>query len=241
MKFGRISPAKFEKKSSIIADQIVEMVRSGKVAVGAKLPSERVIAGQMGVSRPSVREAICALQIAGIVQSQPGDGNYVCIDVVNEDLKIRAMGILEETDSPLEILQARKAAEVGVVRLAIEAATDADILYLKKTWNSIYELVLKDGFEPYLEHGRDFHAAIANVTKNRVIERIMSELLDATSQPLWIKMRREFIDEDPNRAWKLVELHNGLLKAITDRDCTKATLLLEEHFDMLLKEMYDRE
>jgi GntR family transcriptional repressor for pyruvate dehydrogenase complex len=158
---------------------------------------------------------------------------------VNEDLKTKAMGILEETDSPLEILQARKAVEIGVVRLAIDLATDDDILTIRETWDSKYEQGLKGDYNQYIEHGKDFHFAIARATKNRIIEQIMAELLDATNQPLWIKMRRAFHDEDPERTKKLLEMHNDLVKAIMERDSAKATLLLEEHFDMLLNEIYD--
>jgi DNA-binding GntR family transcriptional regulator len=131
--------------------------------------------------------------------------------------------------------------EIGVVRLAIDLATDDDILAIKATWDNKYEEGLKGNYDQYIEHGKDFHLAIARATKNRVIEKMMYELLDATNQPLWIKMRREFHEEDPERTKKLLELHNDLAKALTARDSAKATLLLEEHFDMLLKEIYDLE
>ena len=81
----------------------------------------------MGVSRPSLREAISALQIVGILESRPGDGTYVSIPVATEELMHRAVKVLEECDSPFENMQARKALEIGAARLAIEVATDTDL------------------------------------------------------------------------------------------------------------------
>ncbi len=77
MEFRRLDQTRFRSKSSIIADQILQMIRCGELNAGEKLPPERIIAEQLGVSRPSVREAISALQIVGILETRPGDGTYV--------------------------------------------------------------------------------------------------------------------------------------------------------------------
>ncbi|MBU0652918.1 MAG: GntR family transcriptional regulator [Proteobacteria bacterium] len=87
MNFEKVIQTKFKKKSSFIADQILRMINSGGYTAGSKLPSERIITEQMGVSRPSLREAISALQIVGILESRPGDGTYVCFPSATEDLK----------------------------------------------------------------------------------------------------------------------------------------------------------
>jgi DNA-binding FadR family transcriptional regulator len=77
MSFDKLPTYRFQKRSSIIAEQIVNKIRSGEYPQGSRLPPERAIAEQMGVGRPSVREAISALQIAGLLESRPGDGTYV--------------------------------------------------------------------------------------------------------------------------------------------------------------------
>ncbi|EKD34792.1 MAG: hypothetical protein ACD_75C02183G0001, partial [uncultured bacterium] len=77
MTFEKLIQTRYKKKSSFIADQILRMINSGLYKAGSRLPSERTITEQMGVSRPSLREAISALQIVGILESRPGDGTYV--------------------------------------------------------------------------------------------------------------------------------------------------------------------
>ncbi len=117
MTFEKVTQARFKKKSSFIADQILLMINSGRYKAGSKLPSERIITEQMGVSRPSLREAISALQIVGILESRPGDGTYVCGPAATEDLVRQALDVLEECDSPYENMQARKALEIGAAQL----------------------------------------------------------------------------------------------------------------------------
>jgi len=116
MTFEKLTQTRFKKKSSFIADQILRLINSGRYKVGTKLPSERIITEQMGVSRPSLREAISALQIVGILETRPGDGTYVSAPAATEDLMRQALTVLEEHDSPFENMQARKAMEIGAAQ-----------------------------------------------------------------------------------------------------------------------------
>lgn len=238
MAFKKVSYSQFHKRSSIIAEQIVEKIRNGEYRIGSKLPPERVIAEKAGVSRPSVREAISALQIAGIIQSRPGDGTYVCASFDSNDLMLQAIKVLEQSDSPLEMLQARKAMEIGVARLAITQASDADIHKIQHIWKKKYEKGRRGEYAEYLKYAKGFHLAIARATKNGIIEKIMDNLLDATQQPLWINIRRKFYEEESSRIEEVLEVHNKIVEAIEKRNTEKAIAALEQHFDMLIKQVY---
>lgn len=238
MPFERITQVKFKKKSSIIADQILQKIKSGEYKVGDKLPSERVLSEQMGVSRPSLREAISALQIVGILESRPGDGSYVSTPSTTEDPSIQALTVLEQSDSPFEVLQARRAVEIGVALLAIETATDEDIEKIKRKWDAKYEKGRKGDYQAYIKYGKEFHLAIARATKNRLIEAVMEKLLDATHQPLWVSMRRAYYEADPARIEQMLEIHNNIVKAIQERDSEKVILALEKDFEMVLEQLY---
>ena len=96
MKFQKLPQPQYRKRSSIIADFIVDQIRGNEYHAGMKLPSERTIAEQMGVSRPSVREAISALQIVGILDSRPGDGTYVSDRIGFEDLSHQTMRVFQD-------------------------------------------------------------------------------------------------------------------------------------------------
>jgi GntR family transcriptional repressor for pyruvate dehydrogenase complex len=238
MTFEKLTQGRFKKKSSFIADQILRMIDSGRFTAGSKLPSERTITEQMGVSRPSLREAISALQIVGILESRPGDGTYVSNPKATEELMRRAVTVLEECDSPFENMQARKALEIGAVRLAIAVATDADLAALKAAWDEKCQRGRQGDLEEYLRYGKEFHLAIVRCTKNRTIEAIMEKLLDMTIQPLWVNMRRDYFLKDPSRIELMLEIHDRIMRAITDRDMDRAIRELEIHYDMQIEQIY---
>ena len=81
MPFQEVGQAK--KKATYVAEQIIDAIKQGAYQIGDKLPSERDIAKQMKVSRNSVREALSALQILGVIESRPGTGTYIRNSVKN--------------------------------------------------------------------------------------------------------------------------------------------------------------
>jgi GntR family transcriptional regulator, transcriptional repressor for pyruvate dehydrogenase complex len=238
MNFEKLTQTRFKKKSSFIADQILRMINAGRYTSGSKLPSERAITEQMGVSRPSLREAISALQIVGILESRPGDGTYVSAPVATEDLMRRAVTVLEECDSPFENMLARKALEIGSVRLAIKVATDADLDALKTAWEEKCLRGRRGDLEEYLRYGKEFHLVIARATKNRIIEGIMEKLLDMTIQPLWINMRRNYFLKDSSRIELMLDIHDRIMQAIVARDADRTVRELEMHYDVQIEQIY---
>lgn len=238
MTFEKLTQIRFKKKSSFIADQILRMIDTGHYKAGSKLPSERAITEQMGVSRPSLREAISALQIVGILESRPGDGTYVSNPAATEELMRRAVTVLEESDSPFENMQARKALEIGAARIAITVATDAELNTLKAVWDEKCLRGRQGDLEEYLRYGKEFHLVIARATRNRTIEAIMEKLLDMTIQPLWINMRRDYFLKDPSRIELMLDIHDRIMRAIIDRDMDRATHELEIHYDLQIEQIY---
>ena len=240
MTFEKVTSSGFKKKSSCIADQLLRMINAGAYRPGSRLPSERVITEQMGVSRPSLREAISALQIVGVLESRPGDGTYVCSPLVPEDHRRLALHVLEACDSPFENMQARKALEIGAVRLAIQVATDADLGTLREAWEEKCARGRGGDLEAYLRYGKEFHLAIARATRNRLIETIMEKLLNMTVQPLWINMRREYFSKDIKRIDLMLDIHSRILAAIIDRDPDRAARELEIHYDIQIEQIYEQ-
>ena len=240
MTFEKLTQTRFKKKSSFIADQILGMINTGHYKAGSKLPSERAITEQMGVSRPSLREAISALQIVGILESRPGDGTYVATPVATEDLMRRAVTVLEECDSPFENMLARKALEIGSARLVVKVATNADLDTLRRAWEEKCLRGRQGNLEEYLRYGKEFHLAIARATKNRIIEGIMEKLLDMTIQPLWINMRRNYFLKDHSRIELMLDIHDRIVQAICSRDADRAMHELETHYDMQIDQIYEQ-
>jgi GntR family transcriptional repressor for pyruvate dehydrogenase complex len=238
--FEKIMPqTKFKSKGAIIAEQILLKIKSGEYPRGSRIPAERLIAEQIGVSRPSVREAISALHIVGIIERHPGDGNYVSADLVLGDLSFKATNILEESDSPYEILQARKVVETGSIHLAVREATDRDIDKITSVWEEKYKIGRAGDYRAYTQLGKKLHLAIAEATQNRIIISIVDRLLNITGQPLWQSMRRIYYEKDPGRIDQMLAIHDRIVSAIQERDSQEAILALEVDFDTVIEQLYN--
>lgn len=237
--FDKITRVKFKSKSSIIAEQILQLIRTGQYPAGSKLPPERIIAEQMGVSRPSVREAISALQIVGALETRPGDGTYISRPLVNDQLSLHVQTILEQSDSPYEIIQARKAIESGVIRQAVKMANEADIQGIREAWHHKHEKGLKGDYDAYTKQGKDFHLSIAHATGNNLIVAIMDRLLSVTNQPLWRSMRCRYYEQHPKQLEPMMDVHKKIVAAFEERNTEKAIQALEEDLDTVLEQLYN--
>jgi len=239
MQFQKLPQAQYQKRSSIIADDIFRRIHRNELKAGMKLPSERIIAEQLGVSRPSVREAISALQIVGVLESRPGDGTYICKHIGFKDLCQKAVQVLENCDSPLELLHARKALEIGATRLVIKVATQSEIQFIQNAWQRKFEAGSKGNYDGYLEQAYEFHMAIGRATGNSLIVRMTENLLQATQQPLWLNMRRTYYASDANRIKEMLDVHDRIVKAIQARETGPAIEAIEAHFDILIQRTYN--
>lgn len=237
--FGKMPFAKYKSKGAIIAEQILKKIESGEYPAGRKLPAERLISEQMGVSRPSAREAISALQIIGIIESRPGDGNYVAELLDFGGLSFQLKNIFDESDSPYEILQARRVFETGAVRLAIEEATDEDIQNITDIWNQKHKLGRAGDYKGYTRMGNELHLSIARASKNRIVISVIERLLDITDQPLWPRMRELYLEKNPAQVEQTINIHSRLIKAVQERNSYEAILVIEEHFNLLIEQLYN--
>jgi GntR family transcriptional repressor for pyruvate dehydrogenase complex len=238
MDFKEIERAKFKKKSSLIAEQIIEQIQRGYLTTGQKLPSERELAGKMKVSRPSVREALSALQIVEILESRPGDGIYVTERGGSEVTIRNAMNLLEEADSPYENIQLRKVFEIGCIYLAIKNATPEDIDLLKDAWQEHDYFAKNYLYKEFILSSNKFHMSIARATHNKSIINFMNTLIRMVENPLWLGMRIRYFEDAPERIHSRIKLHSDLVNAIEFRNVEAAMDLMEKHFDGLIEQQY---
>ncbi len=236
MAFEKIAPGTFQNRSSLIAKIIVEKIQAGEYKVGSKLPPERVLAEQMGVGRPAIREAICALQIVDIVESRPGDGTYVQnTEWANPSTLQRessALSLLEEGDNPFEALEARRTVEADTVRRASERRDQQDLEKIKLTLDRIVAAVRDKEIDDLLEADCEFHEAIAVAAKNTLLERILKSLMKVMEQELWTKIKKQFLaSNSKDHLSETVKSHEEIFEAIKNQDGQRAAKIMERHFD----------
>lgn len=174
-----VKPVETRRLYQTIADQINTLIRHGSFPAGARLPPERELAQQLGVSRPSLREALIALEIRGQVEIRMGSGVYVCNG--GTEAPLTSMG-----ESPTELMQARAAIEGCVIVLACTRLTPDGMARLQKSVESMRELIAA-GRSP-LEPDRQFHMTLAEIAGNSVLTRLIGELFDGRNDPIAAKV-----------------------------------------------------
>jgi DNA-binding FadR family transcriptional regulator len=146
-----------------VVDRLAEQIISGKLPVGAKLPSETEMMRGMGVSRTVVREAVAALRARGLVITRQGAGAFVDRDAGRQPYAIDPEG-LGSLDSVLDILELRMAVESEAAAIASERATAAQIKAIGEA-HRVFSRALTNG-ERAIKEDFAFHQAIALATQN---------------------------------------------------------------------------
>ena len=201
-----------------IADQLRGLVERGEYEVGARLPPERDLALQLGVSRPSVREALIALEVEGLVEVRMGSGIYV---LPPERARAREVS----AEGPLETIRARQLIESALAAHAATAMTKAQIAGLRNAMALMQEEA--DGGHPPTRGDRLFHLRIAEACENSVLERVVGELFDERMNPLFAQLGSHF---ETARSWAAaIAEHQAVIAAIAQRSPDAARAAMAAH------------
>jgi GntR family transcriptional repressor for pyruvate dehydrogenase complex len=208
-----------------IVEQVRDLIKEGRLKPGDKLPPEQVLAEKFGTSRPSVREALSALEILGITESRGGKGNFIK-DNLNFPLYEQKFRELEEEESPFELLEARKVLETEIVGLAAKKATEEEIATIQGFLNKMKDAMTN--IPEIMEFDREFHINIAKAAHNSLLFSMMNYLTDLLKEKLWINLKEKSWSI-PGRPQKYFEEHNEILKAIKNKDSKGARNRMYDH------------
>ena len=220
-----IKPIKTQKIYEQIVDQIGQLVIEGHLKPGDRLPSERELVERFQVSRSSIREAVSALELMGLIEVRSGEGMY--IRQVNSESVVAPLAwmLFIEKDSTLELYEARRVLEVHAAGLAAERALEDEVVEIKRC----LELMRKDIQLSRTGEEADhrFHYAIAQATHNKILIRLMNTIADTMRVAL--KTSREKLYEDEHNPQRLYKEHFAIYEAIKRRDVEKARHFMMEH------------
>jgi GntR family transcriptional repressor for pyruvate dehydrogenase complex len=203
-----------------IAEQIRTFIDKGNYTAGARLPPERDLAQQLGVSRPSVREALIALEIEGSVEVRMGAGVYVCNAAQRKPQSLASMG-----ESPIELMQARAAIEGTIVLQACARATPEALLALRQILDNMLSAMAQN--RSPLAFDRQFHQTIAAMTGNSVLERLVGELFDERHSPIAARLSAH---SESGQSWATaLQEHETILRALENRDVLAAQNAMRMH------------
>lgn len=211
-----------------IADQIRGLVDAGEVAPGQQLPSERDLAEQLGVSRPTVREALIALEVAGVVEVRVGVGAFVRRDTARSV-------VLPSTDhSPLEIMEARMLIEPHVAALAAGNADEASIAVMQGILDQMRSETGEGRWSR--ESDQALHLAIVEQCGNQTLRELMLSLWKGRAEELDAQFHQHLASITSLRKRILAD-HEKIVQSIATNDEAAARKAMTSHLKYVQRAM----
>lgn len=204
-----------------IVEQIESTINAGDYPPGSRLPPERELAENFNVSRPTIREAIIALEVRGKVEVKTGSGVYVLKSVNQEDKNIDAF----------EVTQARALVEGEVAALAATTINEEE---LKRLYQTLVDMKEANNVE---KADKEFHNIIANSTRNNA--------MIVTVENLWaLRTSSNTAAKDYNSVCstdneQTIAEHNAIYQALKCGDAAKARNAMHKHFNRLINALFD--
>ena len=204
-----------------VARRIENLVSSGEVGAGDKLPSERDLAEMLQVSRPSIREAMIALEVSGVIEVRTGSGIYVA-----DQSRRLSSRVADEGIGPFEILEMRLLIEPETCALAAERISDDQLEQLRKIYN---EMGRTNGTSEAEAFDSQFHNLIAEAAENTAIARTVSWLWVLRDQSeLSRGFHRLIIKEG---VYPVLDEHTAIFNALKNRNPDEARKAMREHLE----------
>ncbi len=214
--------ARTPRLSDVVSERLLAAIREAHLPPGAKLPSERELGDQFGVSRTVIREAVRDLAARGILEVRSGSGATVArVDSSNVSdaiaLFLRRKGLLD----PSKIHEVRQTIELQTVRLAAQRGTDEHIAEIRRVHEHLNE-VQSDPEEASLADV-EFHRAIAKATENELFLMLVDSLSDVMTDV------RRATSGQLGRIQVGMRQHETILEALERRDVEGAVQAMQEH------------
>ncbi|AYD40373.1 FadR family transcriptional regulator [Clostridium fermenticellae] len=220
------SPIRSTKVYEQVIEQVKNMIIDGTLKKGDKLPSERELVEHLEVSRTSIREALRALQIIGLVECRQGEGNFIKQSFENNLFEPLSIMFMLQKSDPNEIMELRKIIEIETAAIAAKRVTSGELDSMIPLIN-----ILKNSKseEERVKADKDFHYTIARASKNFLIVSILnavSSLIDS-----FIKDARRKILVDKENVDVLAKQHKDIYLSLKDGDSKKASEAMRKHLD----------
>jgi GntR family uxuAB operon transcriptional repressor len=209
----------------VVADRIQGLIHHENIRAGERLPSERDLATKLSVSRASLREALIALELGGVIEVRGGSGVYV-----SEQPEPVAADLPEAGPGPFEVLSARRLIESEIAAIAARVANDGAI-------DAILQAVVEmeqnhANYASNEQADRNFHLAIARATGNSALVGSLDYLWDQRGR-LWHKLKEHFQTEELRQ--ETLKDHRRILEAIAAHDPAGARKAMRAHLERVTR------
>jgi len=229
-------PIRLERVSEKVAIQLKRAISDGLFRVGDRLPSERELAEQMGVSRPSIREALQQLELLGMVETVHGGGSIV--KNLTEQAISKPMEIVLKDDRQrvLEVTEVRAFMEAWAAKQAAANRTDDELRLIRELLEEMERDLEKGQIRPEIDF--QFHIEIAGATHNTIFVHLIQNIHQLISYSLSIHRQQVFVTREAQET--IFRHHLEVFKAIQKQDSEGAERAMAEHLNFVVSEFKKR-
>jgi GntR family transcriptional repressor for pyruvate dehydrogenase complex len=207
-----------------IAQQLQDMIRSGELKPGDRIPSQRRLSQQLNVSRPSLREALLTLETLGLVRTLPARGTFVA-DPTTPDSGLPSLWRYDDKYSLSEVFQSRLLVETELCRLSASVIDAASLDALEKA-NADFEQAWKHGdLMAHVDADLRFHRTIAEGGPNRMLLRLYRSVQELITET----QRQPIPNTEPARMLQSISEHRNIIEALRKGDPEQAALAMHTH------------
>jgi GntR family transcriptional repressor for pyruvate dehydrogenase complex len=232
-------PIRHARTAEEVAHQIESLILEGVLRTGEQLPGERELAEATGVSRPIVREAIKALEEAGILASRHGEGTFVA-DIIGTVFTPQVSALLStHRKATLDYLEYRREVEAIAAAMAARRATTADRDLLRATMERMQEAYDRDDFEAEAKIDVEFHSLIGEIAHNLVLMHTLRSCYRLLSQGVF--RNRSMLYSQPGGRAALLAQHKAIAQAILSGEEEKAAAASRAHIDHVARVLQEVE
>lgn len=221
---GKSESMEYEK----VIDYINQLICSGELGVGSKLPTERSIAETLGIGRNSTREALSILHGMGMIRSVQGSGNYLTGDAHRSIRQICTMMLALGTITKRDVCEFRRVMEKSACMLLTAKDLEAED---RQKFRGILEDMESAADERQALLDRDFHTLILRATGNPLMTTILDAVSDVYQEWIDIVISRAHPDEKE----RLQEYHRGIFDGISAGDVESTVRCVDGHYDLIEK------
>ncbi len=222
-----------KKRGSLVAEQILDAIKAGRLKAGDLLPSERDLALQTGISRPSVREAISALELIGIVECHPGQRTLVTTQARDVALLSSALPDLTASAQLSEALEVRRIVDGASVELLISNHSVAAVQDLEYVLDELRSAAKSRDFERYNLGNVRFHEVLANASGNSLLERILYPLMNMMLGSIARELRHKRYAHEPDFFDTSLAMHEEIGAAYKEGDADRLRAAFERHYQVI--------
>lgn len=214
-----------------VVEQVLGSIQDGSLASGERLPSEATLAELTGVGRTSVREALAALRLMGVVETRVGDGSYVRDSASAGIVSNGIAQAIEQSEEAQQLQEARAVFECGLVRLAAARWSSEKSERFEGLLSDMSDAADRECYDDYIRLHRNFHLLLAQATDNPIVEKTEQTFLEFMDHEGWQDMERQLLL--PDRGDQLhvsYSEHQEIIDAVSKGNVAAAADAMHNHF-----------